>query len=39
MPEIFKDSKKIRVIEYGENCSSFPLWDRIKEKVAAMLKR
>ncbi len=39
MPDIFKKQHKIHVIEYGENCSSFPLWDRIKDKISTLLKR
>lgn len=33
MPEIFQKDCKLKVIEYGEDCSSFPLWDSIKERV------
>jgi len=38
MPDIFNKDKKINIIEYGENCSSFPLWDRIKDKISIFLK-
>ncbi len=39
MPDIFKKGKKINIIEYGDNCSSFPLWDQIKDKLSYFLKR
>ncbi len=39
MPEIFSKDCKVKLIEYGDNCSSFPLWDSIKQKIAALFKK
>ena len=39
MPEVFQKDCKVKVIEYGENCSSFPLWDKLKEKVISLFKK
>lgn len=39
MPEIFTKDQKFNVIEYGENCSSFPLWDKLKLKLHNFLKK
>lgn len=36
MPEIFSRHSKINVIEYGDNCSSFPIWDRFRTKVRTL---
>ncbi len=39
MPEIFTKDQKFNVIEYGENCSSFPLWDKLKLKINSFFKK
>lgn len=39
MPEIFSKDSKVNVIEYGENCSSFPLWDQFKARVKALFTK
>lgn len=39
MPEIFTKDQKFNVIEYGENCSSFPLWDKLKLKLHNFFKK
>jgi len=39
MPDIFSKRKPFKVIEYGENCSSFPLWDRFKQRVISLFKK
>jgi len=39
MPEVFTKDCKVNVIEYGENCDSFPLLDRIKTKIKDFFKR
>ncbi len=37
MPKIFLKDTKFTIIEYGENCSSFPLWDDLKQKVKTII--
>lgn len=39
MPDIFTKNGKFDVIEYGENCSSFPLMDKLKCKIQSFLGR
>ena len=39
MPEVFSKDCKVTVIEYGDNFSSFPLLDKLKIKIANLLKR
>lgn len=39
MPDIFNKDCKVNLIEYGENCSSFPLWDKMKSKITSLLER
>ena len=39
MPDIFSKDCKINVIEYGETCSSFPLWDRISAKIKMLFAK
>ena len=39
MPDIFSEDNEITVIEYGENCSSFPLWDKLKQKISAFFEK
>ncbi len=39
MPDIFSKNCKVTVIEYGENCSSFPFWDNFKQKVMSLFKK
>ena len=36
MPEIFTKDTKLNIIEYGENCSSFPLWDSFAQKIKTL---
>lgn len=39
MPEIFQKDGKVNVIEYGDNVSSFPLWDSLRAKLASLFKK
>lgn len=39
MPDIFSKDAKFNVIEYGENCSSFPLWDKLAIKFKTLFKK
>ena len=38
MPDIFSKDNQVNIVEYGENCSSFPLWDKIKLKISNFFK-
>lgn len=39
MPDIFTKNGKFDVIEYGENCSSFPFMDKLKIKIQTLLSK
>jgi len=39
MPKIFSKDCEVNLIEYGENCRSFPLWDRLVGKISAFFKK
>ncbi len=39
MPDIFEKNCKVKLIEYGENCSSFPMWDKLKAKISTYFKK
>ncbi len=38
MPKVFNKGQKITIIEYGENCPSFPLWEEVKHKLYSLAK-
>jgi len=38
MPKVFLKDQKITIIEYGENCPSFPLWEEAKNKLLSIIK-
>ena len=38
MPKVFMKDQKITLIEYGENCPSFPLWEEWKVKLFSLAK-
>ena len=39
MPTVFSKTCKIRIIEYGDNCDSFPLLNSFKTKVKDLITK